>query len=44
MVEEKRIFEIITQNEFDKIGAQLVDEALKNGGKDNVTIILCKSV
>ena len=44
MVEEKRIFEIITQNEFDKIGAQLVDEALKNGGKDNITIILCKIV
>lgn len=42
MVDEKRIFEIIAKNEFEAIGDKLVNEALANGGKDNVTVILCK--
>lgn len=44
MVEEKRIFEILIKNEFEKIGQLLLCEALENGGKDNITIILCKIV
>lgn len=42
MVEEKRIFEIIAASEFESMGQSLIDEALKNGGRDNVTVILCK--
>ena len=41
-VEEKRIFEIIAASEFEEMGQSLIDEALKNGGRDNVTVILCK--
>ena len=43
MVSEERILEILTQNEPQEIRNQsLIDEAKANGGKDNITAILCE--
>lgn len=42
MVSSDRILSLIEENDFQKCGQLLVDEALENSGKDNITIILCK--
>lgn len=44
MIDEKKIYEIIVENEFETIGQHLLHEALLNGGNDNITIVLCKIV
>lgn len=42
MVKDKRILEIISQNikNFNQIPKLLIDEANKNGGKDNISVVL----
>ena len=42
MVSERRILSIINSCDFEQAGQLLLDEAMKNGGKDNITITLCK--
>ena len=42
MVDEKTILEIIENNEFRNVGKALFDTAMQNGGKDNITIVVCK--
>lgn len=44
MVSQERIADIIIKQSFENAGRILVDEALENGGKDNVTVVLCKIV
>lgn len=44
MVDEKKIYEIIVENEFETIGQHLLYEALLSGGNDNITIVLCKII
>ncbi len=42
MVSNEEISEILTSVPFEKAIAKLLDKALANGGKDNISIILCK--
>ena len=42
MVTNERIQEILATIPFEKVSSVLLEEALKNGGKDNITIIVCK--
>lgn len=42
MVTSKHITRILMEAEFDKAAKKLLDTALENGGRDNITIILCK--
>lgn len=42
MVSAEDITQIILKNEFNEIIDNLLNAALENGGKDNVTIMLCK--
>ncbi len=42
MVEEKDIQKILTDKKTENPATELLDVALKNGGKDNITIIICK--
>ena len=42
MINEKDILEIVLNNDFRNVGQVLLDTALKNGGKDNITIVMCK--
>ena len=42
MVSEKQILNIINNCEFEQAGKLLLNEAMENGGKDNITIVLCK--
>lgn len=42
MVTVETITQILIETEFDKAIKKLLDVALENGGKDNITIILCK--
>ncbi len=44
MISDEKIFSIIqrNQNRFDLLPDLLIEEALKNGGKDNITVVLCK--
>lgn len=44
MLSEARIYEILSKHFIDEAIEVLVDEALKNGGKDNITIILCQII
>ncbi len=43
-VNEQKILNIINSTEFEKAGKALFDEAMAGGGKDNITIVLCKIV
>jgi protein phosphatase len=42
MVSIEEIKEILLKIEFDKAVNRLLEKALENGGKDNITIILCR--
>ena len=42
MIDQKEILQIIKENSFEEIVPRLLKAALSNGGKDNITIILCK--
>lgn len=42
MVKSEDITQILVETEFDDAVNKLLDTALENGGKDNITIILCK--
>lgn len=42
MVITETITQILIKTEFDEAANKLLDKALENGGKDNITIILCK--
>lgn len=42
MVSEIRIAEILQKTDFGKTAGVLLNEALKNGGADNITILLCR--
>ena len=42
MLDEDSMLKIITGNRFSDIGKELFDAAMENGGKDNITIIVCK--
>lgn len=42
MVTIEEITRILVETEFNKAAGKLLDTALKNGGKDNITIILCR--
>ena len=42
MVTDEEIYQIICQNKTEQIGEVLVDAALKNGGRDNITAIICE--
>lgn len=42
MVTSEDITQILVETEFDEAVNKLLDTALENGGKDNITIILCK--
>jgi protein phosphatase len=42
MVMEEKILQIISELPFDEASNKLLEQALRNGGKDNITIILCK--
>lgn len=40
LVSDERIFEIVNENPLDEISILLLDEALKNGGNDNISFII----
>jgi serine/threonine protein phosphatase PrpC len=42
MVEDKKIASIITKNlgNYDRLPQILIEEANRNGGKDNITVLL----
>ena len=43
MVSNDRIYQIVSANEdVDVISKELVDEANKNGGQDNITVVVVK--
>ena len=42
MVSDEQILNVVNSCEFEQAGKMLFDEAMKNGGKDNTTILLCK--
>ena len=42
MVDLSSIKEILSRIPFEKATESLVDAALSNGGKDNITVILCR--
>lgn len=42
MVDDEQILNIVNSCEFEQAGEMLLNEAMKNGGKDNTTIVLCK--
>lgn len=42
MVTEKRIKDIIEHSQYKEIADKLVLEALDNGGRDNITVIVCR--
>lgn len=42
MVSDEQILNIVNSCEFEQTGKMLFEEAMKNGGKDNITIVLCK--
>ena len=42
MVEEDRIYEILTQENADSTVQGLIDEANANGGKDNIAVIVAE--
>lgn len=42
MVNEEQILNIVNNCEFEQVGELLLNEAMKNGGRDNTTIVLCK--
>gem|GEM_PF-196015 len=42
MVAEKDIAQVLSKTSFDECASELLHMALENGGKDNITIILCK--
>lgn len=42
MVSHEDITKILVETSYDEAAKKLLDAALKNGGKDNITIILCK--
>lgn len=43
MVSQEEIAEILTETDFEKAGEKLLIRALENGGRDNITILLCKT-
>lgn len=43
MVDSETIKECLISNPFDKASDMLLKKALDNGGKDNITLILCKT-
>lgn len=42
MIDENGILETVLDNDFSDVGQVLLDTALENGGKDNITIVMCK--
>ena len=42
MVNDEQILNIVNNCEFEQAGELLLNEAMKNGGRDNTTIVLCK--
>ena len=42
MVELDAVKTILVEKQFEKAAEELVNKALENGGKDNVTVILCR--
>lgn len=42
MVTQDEIIHILTEKNFEEVNETLLNKALANGGKDNITIILCK--
>ena len=42
MVSDEQILYVVNNNAFEEVGELLLNEAMKNGGKDNITIVLCK--
>ncbi len=42
MVKLDEISRIISDTQFDEITECLLDTALNNGGRDNITIIMCE--
>ena len=41
-VSSEKIAEVLTSGSIDEAGSELLNDALKSGGRDNITIILCK--
>lgn len=42
MLDEKAILETVVGNDFVNVGQVLLDTAMEKGGKDNITIVMCK--
>lgn len=42
MVTEEKIKELMKNSQFEEIAGKLIKEALENGGRDNITVIVCK--